>query len=367
MRTLCEDILHDRRRDFLTLPLRAVLRVFAALYGAIVGVRATLYSWRVFRSRSVPCRVVSIGNITVGGTGKTPVVIMTARMLVRAGYRTAVVSRGYRRKGTSPLVVSDGQTIFVSSAESGDEPHLIASSLPGVPVVVGIRRYAAARLAWERFQPDIILLDDAFQHLAMRRDADVVTLDAAHPFGSGFLLPRGTLRESPRVLSRARAVIVTRCPKSGTLRNLEKEIQRHHPDVVIFYSRHVPTGVRRFSGGAVFPLELFAGQRVAALSNIANPASFHATLESLGAEIVWKCVRPDHYRYGAGEAELIGREAAAYGADLLVLTAKDERDMPSGATFAEMEAVVLDIEAVLTGNEAEYLALVSPERKGGHV
>ena len=359
MSNVLEDILYDRRNDLASLPLRVFLCALSLLYGGVVALRAFLYRKGWLGSESVPCRVVSIGNITVGGTGKTPVTIMTARMLRDAGRRVTVVSRGYARKSAGIGVVSDDERIFLSPDESGDEPHLIAASLPGVPVVVGRKRAEAARFAWERFRPDVILLDDAFQHFKLRRDLDVVTVCADNPFGNGFLLPRGSLRETPSALKRAGAVLLTRFEGNAPSKFLEEELHRFHPGMPVFYSRHVPVQLRLLAGSEIIPPESLRGRKVAALSNIAGPGSFHRTLESLGAEIVWKRSMPDHHRYDTDEVAEIGREALANGADFLVMTAKDERDLPEGSRFDPITAYVLDIEVVLVGEREAFLKLVA--------
>ena len=358
MRTLLEDIIYGRKRGLATLPLRAILRMLSFLYGGVILLKAVLYRMEWLTSERIPCRVVSIGNITVGGTGKTPVAIMTARMLREAGKRVVVVSRGYASTSGEVRVVADGAHILLSSAESGDEPHLIASSLPGTPVVVGRRRAEAARLAWERFRPDVILLDDAFQHVKLKRDLDIVTLDADSPFGIGRLLPRGSLREPSSALERAGAVLLTRFSGNIPALDREREIRRLHPGIPIFYSRHVPVALRAFPEGTIFPPDSLRGTKVAALSNIAVPDSFHRTLESLGAGIAWKRSLPDHHRYDGGEMNEIGNESLARGADILVMTAKDERDLPEGGRFGSIQAYVLDVEAVLIAEREKFLKMV---------
>lgn len=360
MRTILEDILYGRRHDLATLPLRALLWAFSLLYGVAVVFRAFLYGKGWLKTERVPCRVVSIGNITVGGTGKTPVVIMTARMLRETGQRVVVVSRGYGRDSGALRVVSDGSKILLSAVESGDEPHLIASALPGVPVVVGTRRPEAARLAWERFRPDVILLDDAFQHQRLRRDTDIVTLDAANPFGCGHILPRGTLREPPRAIARAQAVLITRCEDDSRPESLECRIEGYHSGIPVFRERHVPVALRALPDGEKMTPGSIKGRRIGALSNIAVPDSFHHTLEALGAVIVRKYRMPDHHRYRSGELEEIVRDAETGGADFLVMTAKDERNLPGDYMTGPIKVLVLDIEAVLIADHDAYLELVAP-------
>jgi tetraacyldisaccharide 4'-kinase len=359
MRKIFEDILYDRRHDPATLPLREALRISSLLYGAGSKLRNMLFDRGLMLRYGLPCRVISIGNITVGGTGKTPVAIMTARLLVSADYRVAVVSRGYGRVSRGIQFVSDASGILVSPDEAGDEPHLIASSLPGIPVVVGDDRAEAARAAFQRFEPDFILLDDAFQHRRLHRDFDIVALDAENPFGSGLLLPRGILRESPRALSRAQAVIVTRCSDDNQFAAAEKSVHVYNSGVAVFQSRHVPVSLRLPFSAEKLELSIIAGKKVAALSNIGSPDSFYRTLESLGAKIVFKRSMRDHHRYRTGELEKIIEEVLRSGAEVFIMTAKDERNLPEDyRPSGKIPEYVLDIEAVLEGDEEKYLKLI---------
>jgi len=355
-----EDILFERDSGAGTLPLKAGLRILESLYGTGSALRNFMYDKNVLKAKSIPCRVVCIGNLTVGGTGKTPVVIMTARMLREAGCPVAVVSRGYRGTGKGPLVVSDGSDVCVSPVESGDEPHIIARELPGVPVVVGKNRYEAARLACERFHPWVVVLDDAFQHRKLARNVDIVTIDCDNPYGNEHLLPRGVLRESPYSLRRAGAVVVTRCRGDVDRKRLERMIRYYDRRVRIFWSGHFPVGLRRPGGTERSAPETLKGRKVAALSNIAVPGSFHRMLEDCGADLVHRRVFPDHHRYSGGELEAVEREAREAGADLLVMTAKDERNLPGGYDVGTMDKLVLDIETRLLGDHDEYLNLIKP-------
>jgi len=365
MRKLIDDIIRGRRNDSATLPLRLILGCLSIVYGFAVMLRNVLYDRNILKPKSVPCRVVSIGNLTVGGTGKTPAVIMTARMLVDGGCSVAVVSRGYGRGGKGTAVVSDGFSILLSPEEAGDEPHIVAGELTGVPVVVGNDRRDAAQTAFERFRPDVILLDDGFQHRRLARNADVVTVDAGNPWGDGHLLPLGLLRESPSSLKRAQAVMMTRFTDDISRDGCERTIRCHDGKIPIFFSGHRPVRLRKpFTGDSV-GLAYIAGRKTAALSNVADPGSFHRMLVDLGADIVHTAVMPDHHRYTEGELREISEDAAREGANLLVMTAKDERNLPASWSVGSLEAVVLDIEAFLHGDEGSYLELVKPESPPG--
>jgi tetraacyldisaccharide 4'-kinase len=364
MRKSIRDILYDHRKDPSNFPLRSLLRILSYLYGAGVFIRNTLYDWKILKTLTIPAKVISIGNITAGGTGKTPVTIMTARLLIQAGYSLSVVSRGYRRKGNGILVVSDKSGINAKAVQAGDEPHIIASSLHGVPVVVGKNRSAAATRAFERFNPDIILLDDAFQHRRLNRDADIVTIDAENPFDTGYLLPRGALRESPRALARAHAVIITRCDDERNFLDVKKKIFEYSPGIPIFTSRHIPRSFRRPGNGKELDLSSIAGKKIAALSNIANPDSFHRMLESLGAEIVLKRSMDDHHKYNLDEFENIRKDVLLSEAELMVMTAKDERNLPEDYCPSVLLCeYVLDIETVLDGDEKKYVSLITGQLK----
>jgi tetraacyldisaccharide 4'-kinase len=197
------------------------------MYRTAVLMRNALYKRGTLKTRKLPCRVISIGNLTLGGTGKTPMVVAVAGFLSENRKRPAVVSRGYGRQDeTRILVVSDGRSLLVDARTGGDEPVLIGSKLSDVPVVVGNKRYEAAQYALKLFNPDIVILDDGFQHLQLRRDLDIVLVDAADPFGNGKLFPAGILREPVTALRRAHAVVITRADASGSVEELRENIRR---------------------------------------------------------------------------------------------------------------------------------------------
>ena len=364
MKQLIEDILYDRRKDAATLLLRFVMRFFASVYDFVTFWRNLLYDKRILKIKDVPCRIISVGNIIVGGTGKTPVTIMTAGMLKEEGYSVAVVSRGYKRQEKAPIVVSDGSAIQVSSREGGDEPLIIATCLKGVPVVVGRDRFAAARLAYERFRPDVIILDDAFQHRRLYRNVDIVTMDADDPLGSEYLLPRGLFRESPHALKRARMVVITRFYEHYHNREkIERMVRYYSRNVRIFCSTLTVRGLRKPGKPDIITLDTIRGKRITALSNIANPVSFYRLLEANDTVIVLKRALPDHHRYTTAELRDIENDSAKAGAEIIVMTAKDEWNLPEGYDVKVIEKLVLDIKAVLVDNIEEFMKIIAPKMR----
>ncbi len=365
MKKLIEDILRGRRTDAATLPLRIVLSLLSVVYGFIVSVRNFMYDRAVLKTKNAPCRVVCVGNVTVGGTGKTPVVIMTARMLAGAGLKTAVVSRGYGRKGNGVAVVSDGVKILLPPGESGDEPHILATELDDVPVVVGADRYAAVMEAYGRFRPDVILLDDGFQHRRLARNVDVVTIDAANPWGIEKLIPRGTLRESPAGIRRAQAIIATRAGEDVDIKRLERMVRYYDRTTPLLRTDHRPSRLRKAGTPDDYGLATVAGMKVALLSNTADPSSFHRMIEDLGAEIVTVRAAPDHHAHTRDELDSFIRAAQDHGARALIMTAKDERNLPASWSPGALDSFVLDIETVFLNREDEraFLELVRPWRK----
>jgi len=358
MRKLIEDVMYGRRTDALLFPLRCFLGMLSVPYSLYISLRNLLYDRGILVVRCVPSRVVSIGNIVAGGTGKTPLVIMTAGLLKNDGYSVAVVSRGYGRTGTHPVVVSDGVQTFVTLSEAGDEPLIIAGNLPGVPVVVGKDRYAAANLAYERFRPDVIVLDDAFQHRRLNRSVDIVALDADNPYGGGHLLPYGLLREPPTSLKRATAVVITRVRDNHDHELLKRMVASYNPSATVFLSVVRPVSLRIPGTSDNGDVDMLRGKKAAALSNIAYPAPFHRLIGSLGAELVHKSVFPDHHRYEPEELERVEREAMEAGARILVMTAKDERNLPVGYNVKLIETHVLDIETVLVGDTDIFKCMI---------
>jgi tetraacyldisaccharide 4'-kinase len=333
-------------------PAEAAFRAAAALRGALYA-RGFLGSMRA----AVP--VISVGNLAVGGAGKTPVTLAIAARLLSAGRRPAVLSRGYGATSGQPRVVSDGERILLGAAEAGDEPYLVARRLAGVRVLCGPDRAALARRAVESLGADVLLLDDGFQHLRLRRDLDVVVLDAANPWGNGHCLPRGPNREPPSALSRAGLVWLTHVDRAGpealeALRALARRHTRREP----VESRHAARDLldarleRGLGAGAL------AGRRVALLTGVARPGSVRRTVESLGARVVLSRDFPDHHRFGEAEVAEALSAAAGAGAEWVVTTEKDAVRLPEGRA-GDPRIRVLRIEAEVVAGEAGLEAALS--------
>ncbi len=289
-------------------------------YGGAVRARSFLYSLRLLKTRTLPCPVISVGNITVGGTGKTPLVMALAKWLTARGIPVAILSRGYKRTKTSEPVVSDGKTIFLSPEESGDEPFLMARACQGVPVLGGKDRFINGRLALERFGVRGLLLDDGYQYLPLHRDINILLVDSTVGFGDHRLLPGGILREPLSHLRRANLLLINKAAEPTALQSLEKKIQEIHPEARVFHSDYVPVSL-------VGPQEEREGlgslkeKRVLAFSGVANPNSFSSTLGKCGMKIVGEVIFPDHHCYSIKDLSYI--EKKAKGADGIVTTEKD--------------------------------------------
>ncbi len=298
--------------------LYSLLRLLSLPYRGAVALRNGLYDRGLFQQRRLPCPVVSVGNITVGGTGKTPLVILLAKLLCEKGRRPAVLSRGYGARTKGPVnVVSDGNRIRMGWHEGGDEPVLIARSLSGVPVLTGPRRLLTGQAAIGRFGADILILDDAFQHRALYRDLDIVLVDAVRPFGNGRLLPGGPLREPAGALSRAHLLI-----RTGGSKGSEQPLPGS-PEKPSFRGFHRPLGIAAGGTGHLLPAAALQGQRVCAFAGIGRPEAFRRSLNELTAEIVSFRTFPDHHPYRRTDVDSLRRLAAETGADRIVTTEKD--------------------------------------------
>jgi len=315
MLSVIEDRREGRFEDF----LRAVLRGLSFIFMGIVQLRLWLYEIGMLRYHTLGCQVLSVGNLTVGGTGKTPVVEVFARLLAANGRKVAILSRGYKREkqpltwkqklGFSkedpepPQVVTDGERLLLGSAKSGDEPYMLARNLKGfgVAVIVGSDRVKSGRYAIKKLGCDTLILDDGFQHLRLKHRLDIVLVDATNPFGNGRVLPRGILREPVRNIKRAGFIFISKSRPEG-----EPELRR------LLRSLNPVAG----------------GKRVIAISGIAVPRGFEAGLTKLGAEVIHHAMFSDHYRYTTQDILDVMNYAVEVGADMIMTTEKDAVRFP---------------------------------------
>ena len=299
----------------------AALRPLSLVWAGAARARNFFFDHGLIRIHRVPAPVVSFGNITVGGTGKTPLAIHLSRRLIEEGLRPVVLSRGYGSNGRGTRIVSDGAAILLGPVEAGDEPVLIARSVPGLPVVVDPDRVRGAREAILRFAPSVLLLDDGFQHRRLARDLDIVLLDAHDPFGRYALLPAGLLREPFSGLSRSDLFVLTHAPREEPLSTLTSVLRRFNDRAPILRASHVPAGIESLSGPD--PPPTLSEARVFGFCAIGNPEGFRSTLLDAGARISGFSAFRDHHRFGPGEIASIAAEARDAGAEYVVTTQKD--------------------------------------------
>ena len=346
------DVVYGRRDDLPAAVFAGFLQALSYLFNGIVQLRSWLYRKRIMHDQPLGCLVVVVGNLTVGGTGKTPVVEKFARALRDRGRSVAILSRGYKSKAPPvwkkwwywlthtaeppPRVVSDGQEVLLDSHAAGDEPYMLARNLPGVVVLVDKNRVKAGTYAIKRFGCDTLVLDDGFQYLPLKGSLNLLLVDKTNPFGNGFMLPRGIMREPIKHLNRASYVFLT---KSNGQRDAELEelIERHNPGVDIIECTHQPQYLQLLGEAPEAeesrqPLELLAEKRVGAFSGIATPESFEKFLRDLGADIVFTRRFLDHYRFGEEDFVEIFSAGLREKVDCIVTTEKDAvriaADMP---------------------------------------
>jgi tetraacyldisaccharide 4'-kinase len=317
--------------------LVSFLFMISKIYGGAVKLRRLFYKKNILTSKRLPCPIISIGNITLGGTGKTPMTIYVVQALKKLGYKVAVISRGY--KGSAEKIggiVSDGKVLLMTPDISGDEPYMMAKKLKDVPVIVGKNRFMAGRMAISKFDPDVIVLDDGFQHLKLQRDLDIVLLDYHRPFGNRHLLPRGVMREPVSALLSADAIILT---KTDTVNNNEtsslprklrsferkKPVYRsfHHP----FVSKIINTEKKIFEKNMQEALrqnpDCIKGRTVFAFSGLADNHNFLRTLKSLNCSVSGFMEFPDHHPYSERDLDEILSAAKRSMSECLITTEKD--------------------------------------------
>ncbi|OGP93515.1 MAG: tetraacyldisaccharide 4'-kinase [Deltaproteobacteria bacterium RBG_16_48_10] len=318
-------ILHQKEKSWRMKILLFPLYLLSIPYGWAVWLRNALYSCNLFKVNRLPCPVISVGNITVGGTGKTPLVMALAKDLQDRGISVAILSRGYKGERTSGPLLSDGKTIYLSSEEAGDEPYLMARRLKDTPILIGKDRFTNGRIAFQQFGVRGILLDDGFQHLQLHRDLNILLVDSTIGFGDHHLLPRGILREPLTHLHRGDLFILTKVERPETCEPLESLIREIHPSARVFHSHYEASALIGLHG-ELESLDSFNEKKVLALSGIANPSSFLSLLKKCGMKVIKEAIFPDHHRYTKEDLVLI--EEKGKEVDGIVTTEKDLVRLP---------------------------------------
>jgi tetraacyldisaccharide 4'-kinase len=357
------EVIFEERRDFKAKCARVILFGSSKIYHVGVKIHRWLINVRIFRDKTLGVQVIAIGNLTVGGTGKTPVVEKFARELQNAGRKVAILSRGYRSKPaplhrrfldkilfhedqTPPRVVSDGKSLLLDSEMAGDEPYMLASNLKDVVVLVDKDRVKSGRYAIEKFGCDTLLLDDGFQYWRLRgRRHDVVLIDRQQPFGNEHLFPRGTLREPHSHLSRAQTIFITK--SDGNTAELCRRIAKFNPGAAIIECVHHPLYLEDVFTGERKGLDFLRGKKVASLSGIAQPEGFEQSLVKLGGALVYSKRFADHHRFTQQEVLNVINRAKKRQADTIITTQKDavrfpkidRRDLPIYFMRVEIQIV----------------------------
>ncbi|MFH1625790.1 MAG: tetraacyldisaccharide 4'-kinase [Pseudomonadota bacterium] len=344
LRSLSERIVwkkhHKKYIEIILFPLF----LFSLLYRGIVQTRYWLYQRGTLQSKGLPCKVISVGNVSLGGSGKTPTTHYIAELLRGNTFRVAVLSRGYKSKKSGRTnLISDGSHILLNPREAGDEPYMLAKKLNGVPVLTSKDRYRGGEYAIERFGTNVLILDDGFQHIRLKRDLDILLVDSRIVLGNHYLFPRGALREPLGNLERADAVLVMNAKDVDEGRKLGHTIRNIKENAEIFYGHFQPKHLVDAFGERK-ELDYLKGKRVLALSGIANPGYFNVSLRDLGATVAEELAFPDHHWYSTRDYRRI--EDISKKVNFVVTTEKDMVRMDS-SFFGNVKTFALSIELCL--------------------
>ena len=353
--------------------LKYFLHLLSWIFSGLVQIRIWLYKHRLLRENTLGCQVISVGNLTVGGTGKTPVVEVFARQLCKQGRKVAILSRGYKSRSVPfwekmwqrisnrsieipPKIVSDGKSLLLDSHSAGDEPYMLASNLPDVVVIVDKDRVKAGKYAIQKYGCDTLILDDGYQYLKLSNRLDIALVDRTNPYGGGYLLPRGLLREPIRNLKRAGFIFITKCDKIDN-KILKNQLRKLNPNAEISECRHEAKYLKEIFGDDQFVLEKLEGMNIVSLSAIAVPESFENALKSFGANIVHNNRFADHHRYTQQEIINIINHAVKLGADAIVTTEKDAVRFPFIERI-DIPLLYMRVEIEMITGEEEFISWI---------
>lgn len=338
LKTYFIDVLHSKEGHGIFMNFfMGILYLFSLIYEQLVNIKLLGYKLGISGKESLDCYVISLGNITVGGTGKTPTAQRLARDIRDMGYKVVILNRGYRAKWHGEIgIVSDGKELHMDASEAGDEAVMLAKHLPNVPVLIGAERAVTGKYAIDHFGAEVAILDDGYQHWQLTRNMDILLVDAVNVFGNGHLLPRGTLRESMSHISRADVCLITKIDQAetGAGEYIRDTVHKYNKDARIIGSIHQPRcfialadWFKDLSQDGI-DIEKISGKKVMAVSAIGNPESFERTLRDLGAEVIESLRYPDHHEYTMAEMQDVLRQADALDAEAIVITEKDAVKIP---------------------------------------
>ena len=366
------DVVYDRINNNIADIIGFILNILSIVFSQIIKIRYFLYDKRLLKNSPLGCLVIVVGNITVGGTGKTPVVEKLAKTLQQNGRKVGIISRGYKSKNeslsrkilrfvtngavTPPKIVSDGKNVLLSSKLAGDEPYMLANNLPGVIVICDKNRVKAGYFAIKDFGCDTLVLDDGFQYLKLRGSLNICLVDSTNPFGNERLLPRGILREPLHRLSKADYILITKTKKIQQCEELHQTIRIHNSLARIIYCKHTPRFLVDIKSEEEKNLDFIKEKKVAVFSGIAYPESFEGTIKEQGAEIIYAKRFLDHHRFSAGEIKTVFMEAFDTGAEMILTTEKDAVRLPKISPKIPLYYLRLEID--LLSNEEDFNSLV---------
>ncbi|HEX7400689.1 MAG TPA: tetraacyldisaccharide 4'-kinase [candidate division Zixibacteria bacterium] len=326
------------------------LSFLSQLYGFALSIRSLLYRSGIFRPSKLKVKVISVGNVTAGGTGKTPLVIYLAEKLKEKKKRVVILTRGYKRKSKNMVDLNREDKEEISWEDVGDEPFLISRRLGGVPVIVTKHRVISGSYAVERYDPDVLILDDGFQHLKLQRDLDMVVIDSTNPWGNGRLLPAGLLREPLSSLRRADIFILTKTNQVSDLAETINTLRQYNTQAPMVESIYRISSVENLSDNLPVDTEKLENKKVLAFSGIGNPMSFENSLRQLKINVLKHRMFADHFAYRRKDVLSLLEEAKNLGADFIVTTEKDSVRIPL-VNRQEMPIYVFKIDLKITGGE----------------
>lgn len=367
-------LVHGDEKGFFPTIFLSVLYTFSFIYCQLIEMTIALYRSGIFKQYKLDCHVISLGNITVGGTGKTPTAQRLASAIRDMGYRVVILNRGYRAKWKGKVgVVSDGKKIYMSAAEAGDEAFLLAKNLPKVPVLIGADRAETGKYAVEKLNAQVVILDDGYQHWRLIRDLDILLVDAINVFGNNYMLPRGTLREPLSHLNRADVCLLTKVDQADkkACETIKETVAKYNDHALIVESIHRPRCFIEIADwykdipSKSIDVDTLKDKEVIAVSAIGNPASFEQTISDIGAVLIDSVRFPDHHDYTMAEMQSVLDKAIEQGAEAIIITDKDAVKIPAEIIHSNrsLPVYILSIEISFQAGYDNFINLISDSLK----